>query len=117
VRLYNPWHTSDADRHLTVKTRGHLLWDGRMNAVLNTLTIARGNARFAVSTPQHGTVTHSKRTITYTPNPGFTGTDTFTYMINSSGVVAATAHASTTGTVVVTVANAGTAVYLPLIQR
>lgn len=37
--------------------------------------------------PANGTVTiNPDGTITYTPNPGFTGTDTFTYTVTSGGV-------------------------------
>lgn len=292
VRLYNPWYTSDADRYMTVKTRGHLIWDGRANTPLNALTVARGNAGFEwsmsnanvtskaqayeianntttgvayeaeaggggikvvggyakeqtqgvtnetvestswsneinmggimsgfpkdydqpwaarciyraqpyyyqltetsnlghqlsfpvldylvpqenaavdlfrtndltacrngnqpatapqtandtaqvvantpitlsvlandlgnnltitdVGKPQHGQATYKSRTIAYTPDIGFTGTDTFTYTVNSNTVVAATTNATTTGTVVVTVSSPGTSVYLPLIQH
>jgi hypothetical protein len=38
-----------------------------------------------VAQPQNGQVSFSARTITYTPNSGFVGTDTFTYTI-SDGV-------------------------------
>ncbi len=80
----------------------------------NNLTISD------VSAPQHGTVSHTARTITYMPNADFQGTDSFIYTINSAAVVAAGANSTTTGTVTVTVGAAsgsGTAVYLPLIQR
>jgi hypothetical protein len=43
VLLYNPWHTSDGDRFVAVKTRGQVLWDGRTNAVLNNLSVTQGN--------------------------------------------------------------------------
>ena len=43
VMLYNPWHTSDADRFVAVKTRGRVLWDGRINAALNSLSVTQGN--------------------------------------------------------------------------
>jgi hypothetical protein len=44
VRLYNPYHTSDSDMYVWVKTRGNLLWDGRLNPSLNGLSVDRGNA-------------------------------------------------------------------------
>ncbi|MEU4687191.1 Ig-like domain-containing protein [Actinoplanes sp. NPDC023714] len=44
----------------------------------------------AVGTPQHGTaVLNADGTVTYTPDPGFTGTDTFTYtVVDANGNVA-----------------------------
>src|SRR5690606_22940928 len=35
----------------------------------------------AVTTPANGTATHTSDQVTYTPDPGFAGTDTFTYTI------------------------------------
>ncbi|SEU22298.1 Ig-like domain-containing protein [Stigmatella erecta] len=53
----------------------------------------------AVTQPANGTVTLVNGVVTYTPNPGFTGTDTFTYTVTDS-------HGGTdTATVTVTVAN------------
>jgi len=55
----------------------------------------------AVSNPAHGTVTISGTTVLYTPNPGFYGTDSFTYEIEDIFVTephppgpASTAHVS-----------------------
>jgi len=76
-----------------------------------------------VGAPQHGTVTHTNRTITYTSTPGFSGTDTFTYTVGSNTVVnavtSATENLAVTGVVTVTVgaAAAANAVYLPLVKR
>jgi hypothetical protein len=44
VMLFNPWHTTDADQFVAVKVRGHLLWDGRVNPALNSLSATQGNA-------------------------------------------------------------------------
>src|SRR5690606_28338262 len=51
-----------------------------------------GNPRVTGTTPPaHGSVTvHPDGSITYTPNPGFTGTDTFTYTVTSGGVTETT---------------------------
>lgn len=51
----------------------------------------------AVTQGSHGSVTRNGSTVTYTPNAGFVGTDTFTYTITDSQ------GASTTGTVTVKV--------------
>jgi hypothetical protein len=61
-----------------------------------------------VGTPQNGTVTFTERTITYTPNTGFTGDDTFTYTISDG-------NTSTQGTVTVTVSKRF--IYLPAVLR
>jgi hypothetical protein len=49
-----------------------------------------------LGTPDHGTVTHKGNTITYTPNAGFMGDDTFTYTVKWHGQ-------TSTGTVTVDV--------------
>ena len=49
----------------------------------------------SVATPKHGTVSHSDDAVTYTPDAGFSGTDTFTYRVVDS------AGNADTGTVVV----------------
>ena len=60
-----------------------------------------------VSQPTDGTITNfnpSTGTLTYTPKPGFTGTDTFQYNVTSSGPnSAAPAAISNAGTVTITV--------------
>jgi hypothetical protein len=69
-----------------------------------------------VSTPKHGTATHTERSVSYTPAPGFSGTDTFTYTAASGGAAAGAA----TGIVTVVVGNGPggrTIVYLPLVRR
>jgi outer membrane protein OmpA-like peptidoglycan-associated protein len=49
----------------------------------------------AVGTPAHGRVTlNADRTITYTPDPGFIGTDSFTYTIRDAQGLTATATAT-----------------------
>ncbi len=66
-----------------------------------------------VSQPQHGQVTFSERSITYTPDPGFIGQDAFTYTV-SDGV------ATSQGTITVGVGVAPVpkrAVFLPLVTR
>lgn len=49
VKLYNPYHTGDNDRAVWVQTRGNLLWDGRPNPVLNSLTVDRGDTTLSWS--------------------------------------------------------------------
>jgi hypothetical protein len=70
----------------------------------------------SVSAPRHGNATRTERTITYTPAPGFRGTDTFTYTA-SGGAAGGTA----TGIVTVVVGNGSggttTIVYLPVVRR
>jgi cyclophilin family peptidyl-prolyl cis-trans isomerase len=60
-----------------------------------------------VSQPTDGTISNfnpSNGTLTYTPTPGFTGTDTFQYKVTSSGPnTAAPAAISNAGTVTITV--------------
>ncbi|WP_299126398.1 Ig-like domain-containing protein, partial [uncultured Winogradskyella sp.] len=59
----------------------------------------------ATTNPTNGTVTlNPDGTITYTPNPGFTGEDTFTYTICDDG----NPQLCDTATVTVTVQDAGT---------
>ncbi|MEZ4678537.1 MAG: Ig-like domain-containing protein [Caldilineaceae bacterium] len=77
----------------------------------------------AVGDPQHGVVSHTDRTITYTSPPGFSGTDTFTYTVDSAvaaNLAPGAAHnVPVIGVVTVTVAAAPPAsmIYLPLIAR
>src|SRR5262249_33593723 len=51
------------------------------------------------TTSQGGTVTLAGGVVTYTPPPGFVGTDTFTYTVTDSGNPALSATATGTGTV------------------
>jgi hypothetical protein len=84
------------------------------NDMGNNLTIT------AVGPAQHGTVTHTDRTVTYTPSAGFTGTDSFTYSVSdgTSGQTVARAVDATTGTVTIRVGTGNsTIIYLPLIRR
>lgn len=67
-----------------------------------------------VGVPQHGTATNNGQSITYTPAPGFSGLDSFTYFIGDGK------GATTAGTVTITVSATGgpsNALYLPLIRR
>ncbi|MCA9972481.1 MAG: cadherin-like domain-containing protein, partial [Anaerolineales bacterium] len=61
-----------------------------------------------VTQPQHGTATFDRRTITYTPTPGYVGTDSFTYTMSDGTTIS-----SGTVTVDVTMRQ----VFLPLIVR
>ncbi|MEZ4656194.1 MAG: Ig-like domain-containing protein [Caldilineaceae bacterium] len=74
-----------------------------------------------VGQPQHGSTTYTARTITYTSAPGFSGTDAFTYTVESQAAnnVGAAQNAPITGVVTVTVGAAAPAhaIYLPLAAR
>jgi hypothetical protein len=61
-----------------------------------------------VSQPLHGTATHSQRTITYTPQPGYTGGETFTYTISDGTTIS-------TGTVTVNITMHQ--LFLPMVVR
>ncbi len=56
---------------------------------------------FTTSEPAHGTVTggHSSELFLYTPNPGFSGTDTFTYSVSDGQVTGTPSPATVTITV------------------
>ena len=74
----------------------------------SSVTQAQQDLSYAlVSQPAHGTVTNfnaSTGTLTYTPNPGYTGTDTFQYQVTSAGPnTSAPAVTSNAGTVTVSV--------------
>ena len=43
VLLFNPYHKAEDDKYVWVQVRGNLLWDGRQNPVLNTLSVTRGS--------------------------------------------------------------------------
>ncbi|MEZ4866434.1 MAG: Ig-like domain-containing protein [Caldilineaceae bacterium] len=63
--------------------------------------------------PQHGTAVVQNGKVLYTPNAGFSGADSFTYIISDG-------HGGTaTGSVTVTVKgpSGGATIYLPLVQR
>lgn len=62
----------------------------------------------AVHTPAHGSATTNGTTITYTPNTGFTGTETFTYTLSDG-------TDSVTGTITVTVTPYQ--IFLPLVIK
>jgi hypothetical protein len=69
----------------------------------------------SVSKPQFGTATTNGKTVTYIPNAGFVGTDTFSYVVSDGrGGVA-------TGSVTITVTSqpggSSSSLHLPLIQR
>jgi len=75
-----------------------------------------------VSRPQHGSATHTARTITYTSTPGFSGTDTFTYTMESQtpaiAVTSTVGNVPISGVVTVTVEAAPAhVIYLPLVER
>lgn len=65
------------------------------------------------SQPQHGTATVQNGQIVYTPAEGYTGVDSFTYIISDGKGSTATA----TVTVTVSGQGGGRTIYLPLIQR
>jgi YD repeat-containing protein len=85
-----------------------ITWDPRLNDTDSQgdyLTIT------ANSSPVHGTVVNNGNSLTYTPNSGYTGTDTFTYTISDG-------HLTSTATETMTVtadpaANPDTAVTTP----
>jgi hypothetical protein len=61
-----------------------------------------------VSQPLHGTATHGQRTITYTPQPGYVGGETFTYTISDG---------TTTSTGTVTISITMHQLFLPFVVR
>lgn len=65
--------------------------------------------------PLHGTVAVQNGQIVYTPAPGYTGTDSFTYIISDGK--GGTATATVTVTVTVGGQGGGRTIYLPVIQR
>ncbi len=68
-----------------------------------------------VSNPGHGTITAfnpATGALTYTPNPGFLGSDTFTYVATSSGPSTSSAPASSNPATVTIVVNQGAPVTL-----
>lgn len=65
--------------------------------------------------PSNGTVTVETGQIVYTPNAGFTGTDTFTYIVTDGK--GGTATATVTVTVVGNPASSSHTIYLPVVQR
>jgi len=69
----------------------------------------------SVSKPQFGTATINDATVIYTPNSNFAGTDTFSYVVSDGQ--GGTAVGSVTVAVTGTGQSAGSAIYLPLIQR
>jgi cyclophilin family peptidyl-prolyl cis-trans isomerase len=85
---------------VTLKGQGTFPVSGQNQALSYTL----------VSQPAHGTVTKfdaTKGTLTYTPQPGFMGTDTFQYTVTSSGPnTTFPAATSNPGTVSITVSQA-----------
>jgi hypothetical protein len=90
---------------------------------LNVLANDQGDnlTIMAVGPAQHGTVTHTDRTVTYTPNAGFTGSDSFTYTVSDDAdgqTVTRAKDTTTTGTVTIQVGAANsTIIYLPMIRR
>jgi hypothetical protein len=70
----------------------------------------------SVSSPQHGTATTDGQSVTYTPEPGFVGVDSFSYFVadGKGGEVAGTVTVTVTGDDGVV---RDQVVYLPLIQR
>ena len=89
---------------------------------LNVLANDQGNSlRITDAGPaEHGTVAHDDRTITYTPNVGFVGTERFTYTLSDGAtMLAAAPNSAASGTVTISVGSGGaaTTVYLPLVQR
>jgi len=81
------------------------------STTLHVLANDRGNGLqiVAVSKAQNGVTSYDRRTVTYTPNPGFLGTDSFDYTV-SDGVV------SRSATVTVTVLGPAR-IYLPTVSR
>jgi uncharacterized repeat protein (TIGR01451 family) len=50
----------------------------------------------SVTDPSHGSVTHDGKTVTYTPDPGFTGEDSFTYQVSDDNDGASAAEVAVT---------------------
>ncbi len=65
--------------------------------------------------PSHGTAAVNNGKMVYTPNAGFTGTDSFTYIVSDGK--GGTATATVTLTVTPSGQTGGNAVYLPVIKR
>ena len=68
-----------------------------------------------VSNPAHGTITNfnpATGSLTYTPSPGFMGTDTFTYIATSNGPNASAAPASSNAATVTITVDQGAPVTL-----
>jgi len=63
--------------------------------------------------PSHGTATVTNGKVVYTPNAGFSGADSFTYIVSDGKGGTATA----TVTIAVTTVTAGSTIYLPMISR
>jgi VCBS repeat-containing protein len=63
----------------------------------------------AVTQSSNGTVTFAGSSVTYTPNPGFSGADSFTYTVSDGNGGTSTATINVTVTPVVTPRSAGTA--------
>ena len=73
----NDSFTVDEDQQLTVPARGVLSNDTDSDTDINVLTAAK------VSDPVNGAVTlNADGSFTYTPNPNYSGTDSFTYRAN-----------------------------------
>ncbi|MCX6047968.1 MAG: cadherin-like domain-containing protein [Chloroflexi bacterium] len=81
--------------------------DGNPNGDLLTITID--------GPPSHGTAAVNNGKLLYTPNAGFTGTDSLTYIISDGK--GGTATATVTITVTPGSQSTGRALYLPLIRR
>ncbi|MBI1299514.1 hypothetical protein GC175_31685 [bacterium] len=116
--------TSDLDREATLDgcRNGNLPGD-TLQSTDDNFTISTGRAITlnvlandlgsnlvitSVGQARYGMVTHSQRSITYTPNPGFVGSDSFDYTVSDG-------TNSTTATVSVTVGLQN--IYLPVVVR
>lgn len=78
----------------------------------DTLAVAGQGALTAVGAPAHGTATIVGGKVVYTPRPGYSGTDTFTYTLTD-----AKTGAKTTGSVTVSVTAAPTPTPTPTLTR
>lgn len=97
-----PQANSDA---LTVPPGESYTFDVLANDLGNDLQI------IDVGQPQHGEVVFNERTITYTPQPGFSGVDSFTYIVSDGATQAEGAVTVYIGV------EPDQQLYLPLIQQ
>ncbi|MCK9495394.1 MAG: Ig-like domain-containing protein, partial [Dehalococcoidia bacterium] len=76
-----PWTDANAgDQMRQFAAFGYALDAGTIASIHAAIQSASGGQSF--SDPEHGTLTNNGANVTYTPDPGFFGTDTFTYSVS-----------------------------------